>query len=116
MAERKTLEFDFKTVAAKSNFRCWYCDVKVGRSGQPMHRDHRIPVSRGGTDDLDNLVIACAKCNLSKSTMTDKEFFWFNGLDPYIRHRWQWFQGLTPEEKRLYASLYEDMFEVFEVD
>lgn len=28
--------------------------------------DHVIPKSRGGTDDLDNLVVSCAPCNRRK--------------------------------------------------
>lgn len=43
---------------------CWWC-------GKPLngkyHVDHRIPLSRGGSDKASNLVCACAKCNLSKS-------------------------------------------------
>lgn len=31
-----------------------------------MHIDHVIPRSRGGTDDMDNLAVSCAPCNLSK--------------------------------------------------
>lgn len=39
---------------------CLYC-------GAPAeHVDHFIPLSRGGTHDLDNLVAACKACNLSK--------------------------------------------------
>jgi 5-methylcytosine-specific restriction endonuclease McrA len=36
--------------------------------------DHVIPVSRGGSSTLDNLVTACLACNLAKSTMTPKEW------------------------------------------
>lgn len=32
-----------------------------------MHVDHVLPVSKGGTDDLANLVAACTECNLGKS-------------------------------------------------
>lgn len=39
---------------------CFYCGAKSD------HADHVIPLSRGGTHDLDNLVPACAKCNFSK--------------------------------------------------
>jgi len=30
------------------------------------HVDHKIPLALGGTNDLDNLTIACPPCNLSK--------------------------------------------------
>jgi len=33
--------------------------------------DHIVPVSKGGTDDLDNLVCACWRCNTAKSDQDD---------------------------------------------
>lgn len=41
---------------------CRYC----GASEPTMHVDHVIPISRGGSNDEDNLVAACPACNLSK--------------------------------------------------
>lgn len=32
----------------------------------PAHRDHVEPASKGGADDLDNLVLACEVCNMAK--------------------------------------------------
>lgn len=52
-------------VLVRDNYTCQYC----GRSapeGVVLHVDHRLPVSRGGSDNLDNLVTACAECNLGK--------------------------------------------------
>lgn len=43
-------------------YRCAYC----GASDVPLERDHRIPVSRGGSDDPSNLVPACKPCNVRK--------------------------------------------------
>ncbi len=34
--------------------------------GKVFHIDHKIPTSQGGASDEDNLVLACAPCNLSK--------------------------------------------------
>jgi 5-methylcytosine-specific restriction protein A len=34
--------------------------------GRPTTADHKIPISRGGTHDLDNLQPACGPCNSSK--------------------------------------------------
>lgn len=42
---------------------CWYCLQSVG---DKYHVDHRVPLSRGGSDAPNNLVIACEHCNLSK--------------------------------------------------
>lgn len=49
-------------VFIRDGFRCRYC----GSTEQPLHCDHVVPVSRGGTNDLSNLACACAFCNLSK--------------------------------------------------
>ena len=39
-----------------------------------LHLDHIYPVSRGGTDDLDNLQAMCAPCNLHKADRTMEEW------------------------------------------
>ena len=36
--------------------------------------DHQLPESRGGSDDLKNLVYACLPCNINKSDRTVQEF------------------------------------------
>lgn len=41
--------------------KCWWCGKPVGNN---YHVDHRIPLSRGGTNNPENLVIACPFCNL----------------------------------------------------
>lgn len=43
--------------------KCAYCKVTQG----PFAIDHIIPVSDGGTCDLDNLCLACVQCNSMKS-------------------------------------------------
>lgn len=44
--------------------RCWWCNVKL--KGNAYEVDHRIPLSRGGSNAPDNIVIACEFCNRSK--------------------------------------------------
>lgn len=39
-----------------------------------MHIDHVIPLARGGADELENMVAACAECNAKKHVMTGFEF------------------------------------------
>ena len=36
--------------------------------------DHDIPISRGGTSDIGNLLCMCKRCNASKGTKTLQEF------------------------------------------
>ena len=48
---------------------CGYC----GESA-PLTLDHRIPLSRGGTNAIENLIPACGTCNSRKGTRTEPEF------------------------------------------
>ena len=52
----------------KYNSRCVYCGNKAAEI------EHIIPKSKGGTDSVHNLVIACRKCNELKGTLSLKEF------------------------------------------
>ncbi|WPX08891.1 RNA-guided endonuclease IscB [Anaerocellum danielii] len=54
----------------KFNRRCVYC----GATNVPLEVEHIIPKSRGGTDRVDNLVIACHECNQRKGNRTAEEF------------------------------------------
>ena len=55
---------------------CFYCGIKV--SAKKGHFDHIIPFSRGGSNDYNNIVWACAPCNLSKSDKSIPQ--WLNTL------------------------------------
>jgi len=50
--------------------KCSYC----GAENVPLQIEHIIPKSKGGTDRIDNLAIACVKCNQEKSNMMPKEY------------------------------------------
>lgn len=50
--------------------RCFYCAASL--AGYEV--DHRIPLSRGGTNSPDNIVVACRGCNRSKGAKTAEEF------------------------------------------
>lgn len=51
--------------------RCWWCKKKLGKK---YHIDHRIPLSKGGTNWPSNLVLTCPKCNLSKNARLPEDF------------------------------------------
>lgn len=50
--------------------KCCYC----GKENIPLEIEHIIPKSRGGTDRIDNLCLACHECNQKKGNMTAEEF------------------------------------------
>lgn len=54
---------DIERQYAAQKGKCYYCGVKVGMS---YHVDHAIPLSRGGSDGPENIVIACPSCNTKK--------------------------------------------------
>ena len=56
-------------VLARDDYRCRYC----GRRAQSLHVDHVMPVSQGGKSAFDNLVTACAQCNLKKAGRTPEQ-------------------------------------------
>jgi 5-methylcytosine-specific restriction endonuclease McrA len=49
--------------------RCAYCGER-----RPLQADHRIPLSRGGSNSIDNILPACQRCNAKKHQMTEAEF------------------------------------------
>lgn len=56
----------------RSGGTCFYCrkKMKAAELSQNVTRDHIRPKSKGGSDYLHNLVIACGGCNKNKG---DKE-------------------------------------------
>lgn len=50
----------------RDNYTCQMCGATV-EDGAKLHIDHIIPVSKGGTNELDNLQTLCFECNLGKS-------------------------------------------------
>jgi 5-methylcytosine-specific restriction endonuclease McrA len=64
----KTRRRRFRALIRRDGAACAYCGRPAG-TGEPFSRlsvDHVIPVSRGGTDALTNLVLACRACNCAK--------------------------------------------------
>jgi hypothetical protein len=57
-------------VLARDGNKCRYCGTTEGQ----MHVDHVFPKIRGGSNNPENLVVACAACNLSKGARTPEEW------------------------------------------
>lgn len=50
---------------------CEYCLLPHTLSTHPFSIEHILPISKGGTDDLENLALACSACNGSKYNKTE---------------------------------------------
>lgn len=70
---RESIKVDVRRRAAD---RCEYCQLHQNNSPlAALHVEHIIPKKHGGTDDLDNLALACIDCNLHKGPN-------LTGIDP----------------------------------
>src|ERR671925_116739 len=64
-------------VRQRAQNACEYCHLHQDDSPLAvLHIEHIIPRIHGGTDDLDNLALACIDCNLHKGTN-------LTGIDPH---------------------------------
>lgn len=67
------------------NGLCYYCHrpvVLLNICGGPVPEnaatiDHRHPLSKGGTSQRSNLVVACRRCNQIKGSMSESDFTWY---------------------------------------
>ncbi|MFA6185835.1 MAG: HNH endonuclease signature motif containing protein [Phycisphaerae bacterium] len=69
--QRNTLSTIRRKVIARDKNTCRYCGKQLDK--KEIHIDHIIPYTLGGRTELDNLVVACVKCNLKKSGRTLEE-------------------------------------------
>lgn len=80
-------------VFARDDWKCFYCGNPVRLMGDEVlgvsripHEvlvawatvDHVVPIKKNGTDDPENLVTACRRCNTLKRDMTLEEFREYN--------------------------------------
>jgi hypothetical protein len=66
MISKKLKKFVFE----RAGFICEYCIALLAYSPQPFDAEHVIPVSKDGSDDVENLACACGGCNGSKYNKT----------------------------------------------
>lgn len=56
------------TLIKRDGEQCVYC-----KSTEKLVVDHMVPIQLGGTDDTDNLALACKRCNSGKAGRTPKQ-------------------------------------------
>ena len=62
---------------------CAYCGV----SGEDLHIEHVVPISKGGTHALGNIIPACQQCNFSKRDHDAES--WYRRQEFYSEVRWR---------------------------
>ncbi|NOT54731.1 MAG: HNH endonuclease [Deltaproteobacteria bacterium] len=67
-------------IRATAGNRCGYCLTYQRYAMQVLEIEHIIPKAKGGTNDEDNLWLACRLCNNAKGTKT-------HGVDPLTGRR-----------------------------
>ena len=66
-------EQDWTNILLEQNNRCIYCEQQFN-DVLPPTIDHKLPLSREGPHDKDNIVAACKPCNGKKWTKTYEEY------------------------------------------
>lgn len=59
-------------VRTAARIRCYWCARPVAKAQRRI--DHIIPLAKGGADAVENLCVACVRCNTSKGAKLPYEF------------------------------------------
>ncbi len=77
-------------VRQRSSYRCEFCGIHETDAGGELTIDHYRPRVRGGSDDPDNLIYACSRCNLYKHDYwpesPDAPHLWNPREEPWAAH------------------------------
>ncbi len=119
MSDRKPSAGVRRAVFERAGGRCEYCGCPANHSSDYFSVEHIYPRVLGGTNDLDNLALACQGCNSHKSTHTDAIDPVDGGTAPLYhprRHVWsdhfEWSEdleqivGLTPTGRATIEALH----------
>lgn len=121
MSKRKSISKKLRfEVFKRDSFTCQYCGRKA--PDVLLHVDHIEPVSKGGTNDLLNLITSCVDCNsgksdrkLSDSNVLDKQREQLEALQErkeQIEMMFQWQKGLLDLDDNVTDQLSEYWSEV----
>ena len=64
-----------QVIRERANYVCEYCHSPERLSANRLTVDHAIPRSLGGSDKIDNLALACRRCN-------ERRYNFVAGIDP----------------------------------
>lgn len=71
-------DVEWSALIRQWKWRCFYCARPICKNSidpdAEVTKDHMLPISRGGSDFIWNIVPACFRCNTMKGTMTVDEF------------------------------------------
>ena len=68
-AEGQFTSAEWRDLVERHSGRCAYCLAVA-----PLQVDHRIPLKRGGSNWIANILPACGPCNQKKGQLTEDEF------------------------------------------
>ena len=60
---------EWRALVVRFDSKCAYCGA-----ASRLEADHRVPISRGGSNSIDNILPACGPCNRKKRTLTEAAF------------------------------------------
>ena len=96
-------------VRSRANFLCEYCHSAEESSSTLFTIDHILPRSIGGSDELENLALACHRCNNNRYNFvtgtdpeTEQEVTLFNPRQQQWSEHFNWsadgleIMGITP--------------------
>ncbi len=61
---------EWEALKERYGFKCFYC----GKEKLRLTKDHIVPVSKGGSNAITNIVPACRSCNSKKHTKAIEHF------------------------------------------
>ena len=71
MSPKHLSEGNKRKIRQRAKYLCEYCHTSEQWQSVPFSIDHILPVSLGGSNDLDNLALACFTCNRQKSNQIE---------------------------------------------
>ena len=66
--------FENNIAKMKAGSYCWYCGKEFKNKAE-LTIDHVFPRSKGGANDMDNIIMVCKTCNSSKGNMDLFEWY-----------------------------------------